>query len=151
MLAAMTRLAIFPLILLSASAAQAMDLSALTRPGVTWQTGKAKSADVTCDGKADTIVFGTAKDSVWVGILPGNGGKPQTMRFGLRSNRQDGFCAEPERITTSPISCSDEEMGKFPGCKVVKGCRDFTVEDNDCDSFHFYWDASKKMVRWWRR
>ena len=146
----MGRQAIFFLIL-SISAAQAQDLSQLAKPGVTWRASKAKSADVTCDGKPDTVVFGTAKKSIWVGVLPGGGGKPQTMQFGLGRGSQDSFCAEPERITTSPIACSDEQMGRFPGCKVVKGCRDFTVEDGDCDSFHFYWDADKKMVRWWRR
>ena len=146
----MGRQTLFLLILLI-SAAQAQDLSLLAKPGVTWQAGKAKRADVTCDGKADTVVFGTARKSVWVGIVPGGGGKPQIMDFGLRSQAQDGFCAEPERITTSPISCSAEEMGKFPGCKVVKGCQAFSIEDDACDSFHFYWDASKKTVRWWRR
>ncbi|HVZ27551.1 MAG TPA: hypothetical protein VG798_02755 [Rhizomicrobium sp.] len=138
-------------LLLSAGTAQALDISALTHPGVTWQTGKARTADVTCDGKADTVLFGTAKNSVWVGILPGDGGKPQTMHFPIASGKQNGFCAEPKNVTVSPISCSDPEMGKFPGCKAVKGCQDFTVADEECDSFHFYWDANKRMIRWWRR
>jgi hypothetical protein len=73
------------------------------------------------------------------------------MRFPIDPGAQEAFCAEPKRITTGPISCSDPEMGKFPGCKPVKGCRNFTVEDDACDSLHFYWDAGKKMTRWWRR
>jgi hypothetical protein len=32
-------------LLLSAGTAQALDISALTHPGVTWQTGKARTAD----------------------------------------------------------------------------------------------------------
>jgi hypothetical protein len=146
----MLRLAIL-FLALSIPAAQALDLKRLKAPGVAWQTGKAKIADVTCDGHADTVLFGTARKNVWVGILPGNGGKPQAMSFPIESGRQDGFCEAPKYITVSPISCSDPEMGKFPGCKAIKGCQDFSVVDEACDSFHFYWDASRKMTRWWRR
>ena len=138
-------------LLLSAGPVRALDISGLTHPGVTWQTAKAKTADVTCDGKADTVLFGTAKEEIWVGIISGKGGKPQTMRFGIGAGHQDGFCAVPKYIVTEPISCSDPEMGKFPGCRPVKGCRQFSVVDEECDSFHFYWDANKKMIRWWRR
>jgi hypothetical protein len=138
-------------LILAVPAAQALDLTRLKTPGVTWQTSRAKTADVTCDGHPDTVLFGTARKYVWVGILPGNGGKPQTMSFPIDSGRQDGFCEAPKHITVSPITCSDPEMGKFPGCKAIKGCQDFSVADEACDSFHFYWDASKKMTRWWRR
>lgn len=130
--------------------AQALDLSGLKKPGVTWHASKAKTADVTCDGKPDTVAFGTGKKSVWVGIVPGDGGKPQVMNFPIDSGRQDGFCEVPQSIEITPITCSDPEMGKFPGCKPVKGCKDFSVVQG-CDSFHFYWDSDKKMTRWWRR
>lgn len=143
-----------PFLMFAIATAQAQGLSQLRAPGVNWQTAKAMKADVTCDGKSDTIVFGTAKNSVWVGILPGNGGKPQTMQFGLRSHSQDGFCAEPKRITTSPIDCAAAADGlgikHLPGCKPVKACRVFSVDDEECDPFNFYWDSRHKLVRWWR-
>ncbi|MFO1247967.1 MAG: hypothetical protein U1E93_07080 [Alphaproteobacteria bacterium] len=131
--------------------AQALDLSGLEKPGVTWHASKAKTADVTCDGKPDTVAFGTGKDAISVAVLPGKGGKPQIMKFGIGAARQDNFCAVPTHIELEPISCSDPEIGKFPGCKPVKGCQQFSVVDDQCDSFHFYWDSKKKMVHWWRR
>ena len=147
------RVVIVSSLLLSVGTAQALDLSSLARPGVTWKTAKAKTADVTCDGKADTVVFGTGKKSIWVGIVPGDGGKPQAMRFGLDSGSQDGFCAVPKSIEVYPINCAAAADGlgiaHLPGCKAVKGCRAFAVGE-ECDPFNFYWDSRRKRMEWWR-
>jgi hypothetical protein len=125
-------------------------------PDVVWDEKTAVVADVTCDGVADTIVIGREKqDSAWIGIIRGVKGsqtpKPITMKFAVGTHSQGSFCAIPVSISTGPIECNDEETGELPGCKRVKGCSDFSVTDEECDSFNFYWDNSQKKLTWWRR
>jgi hypothetical protein len=126
-------------------------LNAEAKTKIDWNVKKARYADVTCDGKPDIIMFGVGKNSAWVGISP-KGEKPQTMEFGIHSGtRQGSFCGVPNALSVAPIQCSDDSAdGKLPGCRQTKGCQEFTVEDQDCDSFHFYWDARQKKIVWWR-
>jgi len=46
-------------------------------------------------------------------------------------------------IKTSLLNCAD--------CKPTKGCHSFTVIDDECDSFNFYWDSSRRTLAWWRQ
>jgi hypothetical protein len=133
--------------------ATASAVSALreAQPSVRWVEKSMIAADITCDGKPDRVAIGYGKDkSVWVGLIP-RGGNPITMRFSVGKESQDSLCSIPVRLETSELTCSDEEMGDFPGCKEVKGCSAFSVVDDSCDSFHFYWNATDKKLVWWRR
>ena len=120
---------------------------------VTWDAKTAKVADVTCDRIADTIVVGYESKAVWLGIVPGSksahSGKPITIRFSVGEHTQDSFCKIPVRIGTYPIDCENEE-GAIPGCKVTKDCSAFSLTDDSCDSFHFYWDNLRRSLTWWR-
>ena len=134
----------------------ALKLLQTTSPGIDWDNKTQNLADVTCDKLMDTILVGYAKnDEVWVGIVPGSNDsenvKPMIFKFRVGKQSQDSFCGIPVRVETSPITCSDEEIGTFPGCRPIKGCKDFSLIDDMCDSFHFYWDATNKKLVWWRR
>lgn len=123
---------------------------------VDWDAKTAVSADVTCDGNADIAIVGYEKEqAVWVGVVPGSDkkrvSKPVMMRFPVGKHSQDSFCSVPVQIEAQPIECDDEELGALPGCKRVRGCSDFSIVDHACDSFHFYWDSSRKRLMWWRR
>lgn len=122
---------------------------------VNWDAKTAVVADVTCDGIPDTVVVGYERDAVWLGAVPGTKsnkpGKLTTTRFSVGKQTQDSFCAVPVRVEAYPIECEDEEVGDLPGCRPVKGCSAFSLVDDACDSFHFYWDVSQKALRWWRR
>jgi hypothetical protein len=121
------------------------------QPTVHWNAKSVVTADVTCDRKPDQIAIGYGKNqSVWVGFIP-SGAQPITMRFAVGKHSQDSFCSTPVQLETSPLVCSDEEIGNLPGCKEAKGCLAFSIVDDSCDSFHFYWDASRKKLVWWRR
>ncbi len=120
------------------------------QPGVTWNVPKSQKADVTCDGKADTVIFGKKNKSIWVGVVS-DANAPQVMEFGLGDGTQDGFCEVPVAIKAWPTACDIEDIGALPGCKPSKTCKAFSVMDDACDSFHFYWDSEKKINRWWRR
>ncbi len=119
-------------------------------PAVKWDSQSIKTADVNCDGKLDTLVIGTEKDNVVVAVVWGTPkSSPQLFSFPIRRDTQSGFCTVPKKIEVSPLDCESDE-GTLPGCTVVKGCKSFTVIDDDCDPFNFYWDASRKTLAWWR-
>jgi hypothetical protein len=125
-------------------------------PVVHWDVKTAVTSDVTCDGKSDIVIVGYEKNNiVWLGVILGGESnkeiKPITMSFTVNNENQASFCSVPVEIETQPIVCEDEDIGKLPGCKQVKGCSEFSMIDNACDSFHFYWDSTQKKLVWWRR
>lgn len=121
-----------------------------SHPEVSWNSKSAVLADVTCDGKLDAVVLGSQKDRVVIGVVSGvHPDNVQILSFPIRGGAQDGFCAVPKRIEASPLDCNSGE-GPLPGCEAVKGCKDFRVMDEECDSFNFYWDSSRKSLAWWR-
>jgi hypothetical protein len=121
-----------------------------SRPAVSWNEKSAVTADVTCDGHIDRIVLGSEKGRVVIAVVSGGPTKKtQVFRFPIRPDTQDGFCAPPSRISIAPLNC-ETEAGTLDGCRPFKECREFTVDDDDCDPFNFYWDALKKTIRWWR-
>ena len=119
-------------------------------PSVKWSNESATVADVTCDGKLDTVVLGSEKNSVVIGIVTGSHSKKtQVLSFPLKAGTQNGFCAPPIRIEVLPLDCQSDQ-GPLVGCKPIKGCQAFSVVDNECDPFNFYWDSSRKAFAWWR-
>lgn len=139
-----------------ASAGEATNIYAISmlrkaQPSVGWDSRSKVVADITCDGKSDQIFVGYGKDdSVWVGVVQ-HGTRPITMRFPVGLHSQNSLCAVPVRLEIYPLKCSDEEMGDLPGCEEAKGCAAISVIDDSCDSFHFYWNTSRKELVWWRR
>lgn len=70
-------------------------------------------------------------------------------RFPIGKQSQDSFCTRPVRIKLYDHDCDGGEYGTLRHCKPMKGCKDFSVVDKDCDSFNFYWDADGALS-WWR-
>jgi hypothetical protein len=144
------------LIFVSSSSAQvsktevAVGVLQRAHPSVKWNSDSAKVADVTCDGKPDTILVGSEKDNVVIGVV--SGAYPndiQIFPFAIAADNQWGFCAFPKRIEISPLDCKSKD-GSLKVCEPIEGCRKFTVIDDQCDPFNFYWDASLKRLQWWR-
>lgn len=125
-------------------------LDNVAKSHIKWNVAKARVADVTCDGSADTIMFGSAKGSVWIGVVPGGNGPAQVIQFPISPSRQDGFSALPEGISINPLVCETSEAGRLDGCKQVHGCKEFSMDDEKSDPFNFYWDSRRKIIRWWR-
>jgi hypothetical protein len=120
-----------------------------SRPSTNWNAASARTADVDCDSKPDTVILGSEKGKVVVGVVWADHRQPQLFVFPIRRDRQDGFCAVPKRIDVTAADCESDE-GPLPGCKAVRGCKAFSVRDDECDSFNFYWDATQKALTWWR-
>ena len=119
-------------------------------PAVAWNEKSVTLADVNCDGKPETILLGSEKSEVVIAIVsPKSQKKPQLFSFPISSATQNGFCRMPVRIVVSPLEC-ESDSGPLPGCKPTRSCKEFTVADDECDGFNFYWDSSRKSLAWWR-
>lgn len=125
-------------------------LNAVAKTKVAWNFAKAKVADVTCDGKPDRVLFGVSKGKVWMGMLPGGGGKPQTAAFPLHASGQDSFCGVPAGIGIYSLNCNPDATGKLDGCKPIRGCKEFAIDGGECDNFHFYWNSRDRRLDYWR-
>jgi hypothetical protein len=149
--------AIVPALLIAALSAAgqssrpgALEVLRYSYPSVNWKAESSKVADVNCDGKPDTVVLGSQKDDAAVGIVWGTQRAPaQLFTFPIGKHMQNSFCSMPTNIEVSPLDCESDE-GTLPGCKQYHACKAFSVVDDDCDSFHFYWDSSRKTLVWWR-
>lgn len=116
---------------------------------IDWKLAKARAADVTCDGRADTIIFGTGEQSVWVGVVSGKDKHAQIFQFPAAGNSEDAFAGPPLGIRIYPRTCEGGEGDRLPGCRRIARCKEFSVE-NEADAFHFYWDGQHRILRWWR-
>ena len=120
------------------------------QPEVEWNEKSAVGADVNCDGRRETIVLGKQKNNVVIAVVSGqHQNDPQLMSFPIGGGAQNAFCGIPLRVELSTLQCNTD-IGPLPGCKKVRGCQEFTVVDDECDGFNFYWDSSRKSLQWWR-
>jgi hypothetical protein len=117
---------------------------------VQWNISQARTADVTCDGKPDIVMFGVGHRSVWMGMVPGGAGKPLAIRFPYPAESQDGFSDRPKRIGFYPFNCVTDAAGRLAGCRQFRGCMAFDLDDGETDPFNFYWDDRHKRLDWWR-
>jgi hypothetical protein len=144
------------LILQCVASAQMSGPSALNalrqvRPTAEWNLGSAKMADFDCDGRRDMVLLGSEKNTVIVGVVWASQSKqPQVLVFPVGRQTENAFCSNPKKIEIVPLTCQSD-AGPLPGCNVVAECKAFSVADQDCDSFYFYWDSSRLGVSWWRR
>jgi len=131
---------------------QSLKILQSTARSVKWDASSAVSGDFTCDGVPDTVIAGYTKNRVWIGLVSSRGKeKPIIADFPAGTHQsQDGFCASPVKINKEPRNCLGEGDTPLPGCRRAKRCVAFRVYDEECDSFHFYWDSARKRLTYWR-
>jgi hypothetical protein len=130
----------------------AFNLLRSANPKVSWVSSSAKIADFDCDGKADMVMLGSEEDKVVIGVVWASPkGPPQILTFPIGTSTQDGFSEQPKSIETFPLDCKTENGRALPGCTAVPACRALYIRDDDTDAFNFYWDSSKRSLRWWRQ
>ncbi|MCE9633686.1 MAG: hypothetical protein K8Q92_05830 [Methylophilales bacterium] len=120
-------------------------------PTVAWPK-KAIEIDIDCDGKKDYVFSAQTEKSVSVGVVLGNSKrKPESFTFDVNRDRQDAVCALPVRIEPEAQDFDPtEDIGEIPGFVRSKTCHAFALVNEECDSFHFYWNHSTKLIEWWR-
>ena len=125
-----------------------------SRAPIQWDVARAVSADVTCEGKEDTIVLGyQGRNQIWISVRRnGTEGRPllPPIILPVGTEGAEAFCKTPVQIQTFPLDCKKGD-GPLEGCAVNPGCQGFTLSDGVCDGFHFYWNSQKQRLDWWRR
>src|SRR5689334_3304077 len=110
-------------------------LRSVAPPNVAWDTGKMVNADVTCDGRDDSVLVGYQGGSIWVGLVPGGRAsgarRPVAVRFGIALDKPDASCSTPVRLERTPLVCRTS-AGPLAGCKEAPGCFAFNVVDDVC-------------------
>jgi hypothetical protein len=125
-------------------------LNAASEHGDVWDAKSAITVDVTCDGKADTVVVGHKKDVVLIGVVSSSELKPSIIEFAIGTNSQDAFSGSKVHVGKEPRDCMTGDDIPLDGCKPVRGCSGFRADDDLTDGFHFYWDNDRKALTWWR-
>jgi hypothetical protein len=134
----------------SAPGSAALAVLGKSWPAVVWNAQSVVAADIRCTGGRDHLALGRGKDGqAWVGLVA-RGARPMALRFPVGTEAQNAFCTAPVRIVVTPQTCRDAAGDKLAGCRPVRGCAVFAVEDDSCDAIRFYWDATSKTLRWWR-
>ena len=122
-----------------------------TMPTITWSE-KSIVIDIDCDEKKDYVFLAQKEKQVLVGVFLGNPQhKLESFNFNVNRGRQDGVCALPVRIEPESQDFDPmEEIGEIPGFVRSKYCLAFALVNEECDSFHFYWNHKTKLTEWWR-
>ena len=132
------------------SVASAVDILQRTHADVKCDSNTRQLLNGLCDGSKDRVIWGSERGKVWVAVVSGKQRQnDRILSFPIAGAVQNGFCSLPSRIEIRPFNC-ESDQGTLPGCKLVQSCQEFTVIDDDCDPFNFYWDSSRKSLSWWR-
>jgi hypothetical protein len=134
-------------------------LSLLQRrdPRAAWEPASQVHADFDLDGVADYALRGVRKDRVVVGIVQGPlDGKSRTwvLDFPWGKGTQDSLCSkkakiEAEDLDSSATAGAKAVHGKPAGGRSAQG-KGISLYDDQCDSFHIYWNPEDRKFEWWR-
>ena len=81
-----------------------------SRPSTNWNSASARTADVDCDGQPDTVMLGSEKGKVVVGVVWGKAKQPQLFVFPIGRDQQDAFCVAPTKIDIAPLDCESDQV-----------------------------------------
>ena len=91
--------------------------------------------DLAGDGRADKIFLTQGHGAATIRVeFASPAHKTQIFRFVVDPDREDAICALPVHLEVESI-------------KNVKG---FALVDERCDSIHFFWNRSLRLLDWWR-
>lgn len=118
------------------------------KPRVPWDVGFHLDHNLTCTGELDYLSVSTDGESVWVGYVPSvpRASRPTIMQFPIGKWTQGSFCKLPMEMQSYPNKCEAEGGSTLPGC--MRGRWNFSLVDNECDAFNFYWDTTQKKLVW---
>lgn len=124
------------------------------KPEAVWDTRSAVSMDIDCDGQPDLAILGRAPDRLFVAFFHGPvkaGMRPEILYF-APGHDQENVCSlnarvEPASLDYDPV---EQEAGELPGFRRSAQCKAFTLADQECDSFNFYWNHDSGRLNWWR-
>lgn len=122
----------------------ALDLLRQREPDTDWDSKSLIHGDFDQDGTEEFALAGIKGDLFVVGIVKGPvspSSRHSILKFPWGDGDQDSLCSSKARIETETIAEDDP-----PGHRGLG----INLHDDECDSFHIYWDPEKQDYDWWR-
>jgi hypothetical protein len=121
---------------------------------VEWDKKSIIEVDINCDGKKDYAIFGNSEQGITLAVIVGPVSKKsriETFNFPVGKQSQGSLCQLPAKLRVESLDYDPtEQTGELPGFHSSKTCKAFRLDDDACDSFHFYWDHQANALTWWR-
>ena len=122
----------------------AVDLLRQREPDTNWDSKSLVHGDFDQDGTEDFALAGIKGDLFVVGIVKGPvapSSRHSILKFPWGDGDQSSLCSSKARIEAETIAEDDP-----PGRKGLG----INLHDDECDSFHIYWDPEQNDYDWWR-
>jgi len=120
------------------------------RPDVHWDK-QTISGDFNCDGRKDHAALGHQPGKVFVGIVLSDGTQPHILEFAVHRGENAAVCSPAAVLRKESLDYDPKEtVGELEGFHQTKDCWGLQLEDDECDSIHFYWNTVTRQVAWWR-
>ena len=122
----------------------ALDLLRVREPETQWDSASLLQGDLDQDGTGDYALSGLRGDLFVVGIVQGpvrSSSRHWTLKFPMEGGTDEALCSRKARIKLEEIE-KEGSMAR-PGVGI-------NLHDDQCDSFHIFWDPEQKTYDWWR-
>lgn len=120
-----------------------LDHNDLTHPKKMLQVAK---GDFDCDGVMDSVRLNTVEKTLNI-FVEGSQHK-DTLSLDLHSKSDDGLCADTAGVDTEALDLGPADMeamfdDTLSGYKASKTCMGFYIYDDQCGSFHYYYNHNR--------
>lgn len=122
----------------------ALDLLRIREPDTQWDSASLLKGDLDQDGTDDYALSGLRGDIFVVGIVQGpasSSSRHWSLKFPMEGGTDEALCSRKARIKLEEIE-KEGSMAR-PGVGI-------NLHDDQCDSFHIFWDVEQKTYDWWR-
>jgi hypothetical protein len=134
----------------TASRVTAWSVLKLREPEVVWIPRSLLKADFDYDGVADYALGGRKGGLYVLGAVKGSissKSKHWTLEFSQDAGDQGGLCSVAgARIRVERLSADEVEGAR----ELPRTSRGINLYDDECDSFHIYYDRMAERFVWWR-
>lgn len=122
----------------------AFDLLRVREPETQWDSASLLKGDLDQDGTSDYALSGLRDNVFVVGIVQGplsGSSRHWALKFPMEGGTDEALCSRNAKIRLEQIE--KEGTRVRPGVGI-------NLHDEQCDSFHIFWDAEQKTYDWWR-
>ena len=122
----------------------ALDLLRVREPEMQWDSASLLKGDLDQDGTADYALSGLRGNVFVVGIVQGpvsSSSRHWTLKFPMEGGTDEALCSRKAKIKLEKIE-KEGSMAR-PGVGI-------NLHDDQCDSFHIFWDPEEGDYDWWR-
>lgn len=119
-------------------------------PEISWQSRSVVSGDFSCKGRSEQAILGVAKGRVVVAIFTRElSGRPETVA--LEESVLDGgaVALAVESLDVDVVALERDLGWRPPGLRRSKSCVGLTLNDQQVDPVHVYWNRAAARLQTW--